>query len=82
MTTRTHKERPGRRNDRAQPTQGDSVPRESGSSVSGDDDRYVADGKWFGNLRRMAERAAADPAFYEIAGRAAQRMADDIKTGL
>ena len=34
------------------------------------------------NLARMASRAADDPAFYEIAGRTVQRMADDIKAGV
>lgn len=76
------KERPGRRNDRANPTQGDSVPRESALSISGGDDRYRADARWCANLERMARRAAADPEFYEIAGGTVQYLADDIKTAV
>ncbi|CPR12428.1 hypothetical protein BN971_03727 [Mycobacterium bohemicum DSM 44277] len=82
MSTHTKEERPGRRNDRAQPTQGDSEPPESESTISRRDDRYTADARWCANLQRIAERAAREPQFYEIAGRAAQAMADDIKAGL
>jgi len=34
------------------------------------------------NLARLARRAVDDPAFYLIAGRTVQRMADDIKAGV
>jgi len=31
------------------------------------------------NLQRMARRAAADPAYYEIAGGTVQRLADELR---
>jgi hypothetical protein len=36
---------------------------------------------WFENFRRLAERAAREPEFYEIAGSNVRFLADAIKAG-
>jgi hypothetical protein len=42
---------------------------------------YSADRNWCNNFERLATRAAADPAFYEIAGSGVQARADEIEAG-
>lgn len=44
-----------------------------------DDDRYGANAAWQANFERMAQRAARDPGYYEIAGCNVQARADELR---
>jgi hypothetical protein len=54
----------------------------SGPTASGKDNSTPSgapNSAWFANFRRLAERAAREPEFYEIAGSNVRFLADAIK---